>query len=239
MQTRSIGKLFLVPTFLGVETPEHISPYNLRLIFSLKNFIVENEKNARRFLKQIAHPIPQADFSMVELNKHTSPSEAEQFLNPVFEGENMGLLSDCGCPAVADPGNSIVKQAHLFGIKVLPLVGASSILLTLMASGLNGQNFAFIGYLPIEKHERNKAIKNIEQTSIRLQQTQLFIETPYRNQTLFNELLQQLHRNTLLCVACNLNSENEYILTQSVGDWQKMNKPDLNKKPTVFALLGA
>jgi 16S rRNA (cytidine1402-2'-O)-methyltransferase len=232
-----LGKLYLIPTFLSRENKDEVSLFNLNAIYDLQNFIVENEKSARRYLKIIEHPLPQNNFKFELLNEHDKLNNVEQYLEPIFNGENIGLMSDCGCPAVADPGNIVVKAAHDFGIKVIPLIGGNAILLALMASGLNGQSFAFNGYLPIEKSNKNKAIHGFESHSKKNNQTQIFIETPYRNVNLFNDLKQQLNNETLLCIAFDINGEHEYILTQSIKDWKKMDTPDFHKKPCVFLFL--
>jgi len=237
MTNKNLGKLYLIPTFLSREDKEEISIANLKIIYELKHFIVENEKNARRFLKMIEHPSPQSEFQIELLNEHNKLEQIDSYLEPVFNGINVGLMSDCGCPAVADPGNIVVKVAHDFGIKVLPLIGGNSILLALMASGMNGQNFAFNGYLPIEKAARAKALKHFEMLSKNNNQTQIFIETPYRNTQLFDDMKLKLNPETLLCIAFDINGADEFILTQNIRDWKKMNTPNFHKKPCVYLIL--
>lgn len=175
----------------------------------------------------------QATLNLFELNKHTDASEIQSFLTPLLDGKDMGLMSDAGCPGVADPGAAIVALAHEKGIKVVPLVGPSSILLSLMASGMNGQSFAFHGYLPIDKNEKKNKIKQLEKISAEQNQSQLFIETPYRNNQMLDDLIKFLNPNTSLCVACDITLETEYILTKPVAQWKK-NKPDLHKRPCIF-----
>mgnify|MGYP000858667755 FL=1 len=196
-------------------------------------FIVENEKSARRFIKKIAPRKSQPSLRLFVLDKYTSDFESKSFIDPCFQGINVGLLSDAGVPAIADPGASIVMLAHLKKVEVVPLVGPSSIILAMMGSGLNGQNFAFNGYLPIDKGERKKKIKELEKWSKQNDQTQLFIETPYRNQNLFNELKSLLTPSTFLCVAADLTLSTEYIKTLTAQDWKTENI-DLHKRPCIF-----
>jgi 16S rRNA (cytidine1402-2'-O)-methyltransferase len=228
------GKLYLIPVELGDGNIEDVIPTkNITIIKSLNFFIVENAKEARAFLKKSGYPfISEAILSLT--NKHTVQSELEDFLKPAVEGYNIGLMSDAGCPGIADPGAEIVNLAHQKGIQVIPLVGPSSIVLSIMASGFNGQNFAFNGYLPIDKPEKIKKIKDLESFSIKNNQAQYFIETPYRNAQLFDDLLKTLHPNTKLLVATNLTLNEEDIQVNTISTWKKKSPPDFFKKPTVF-----
>ena len=231
-----LGTLYLFPVTLGeTEVSLVIPAYNIELIKSITVFIAEDAKNARRFLKQCAYP----DLSKAEillLNEHTKYSELPELTNALFQGKNMGLLSDAGCPGIADPGADVVKHVHQKGIKVVPLVGPSSIVLSIMASGFNGQNFAFTGYLPIEKPQRVKRIKELEQLAYKNNQSQFFIETPYRNISLFDDLLANLNAETLLCMGINLTTASETIITKSISQWKNTSKPELNKIPAVFGI---
>ncbi|ESU29242.1 methyltransferase [Flavobacterium limnosediminis JC2902] len=216
--------------------PEDVLPHTIkRTIDFIDHYIVENEKTARRFIKSVHPEKKQPELKLFALNKHTDVSEHNEFIKPLLEGKNMGLMSEAGCPGVADPGAVIVKLAHEKGIQVVPLVGPSSILLAMMASGMNGQSFAFNGYLPIDKSDKKNALKNLEKLSFDKNQSQLFIETPYRNNKFLEDLLQILQPNTLLCVACDITLPTEYIKTQSVNQWKK-NKVDLHNRPCIFIL---
>jgi 16S rRNA (cytidine1402-2'-O)-methyltransferase len=230
----NFGKLFLIPTTLGANEPLEVLPISVKkTVEDLDFFIVENEKSARRFIKKIAPRKSQPSLRLFVLDKYTSDFESKSFIDPCFQGINVGLLSDAGVPAIADPGASIVMLAHLKKVEVVPLVGPSSIILAMMGSGLNGQNFAFNGYLPIDKGERKKKIKELEKWSKQNDQTQLFIETPYRNQNLFNELKSLLTPSTFLCVAADLTLSTEYIKTLTAQDWKTENI-DLHKRPCIF-----
>ncbi|CAD85483.1 MULTISPECIES: SAM-dependent methyltransferase [Nitrosomonas] len=233
------GTLYLIPTPLGEGDLARILPAEVRQQVSLlERFIVEHPKTARHFLKQI-NPLRAIQTLKLEvLDEHTPAGEVEALLAPLLAGEDVGLLSEAGCPAIADPGGALVRMAHQKKIRVVPFVGPSSILLALMASGLNGQRFHFHGYLPVASDIRNKEIARLEQTSITADETQIFIETPYRNQKLLEALVQQCHTETDLCVACNLTQADEYVSTKSIGEWRAGNWPDLQKKPTVFLLHG-
>lgn len=230
------GTLYLFPVTLGeTEVSLVIPAYNIELIKKITVFIAEDAKNARRFLKQCGYP----DISKVEillLNEHTKGAELPSLINDLFQGKDIGLLSDAGCPGIADPGAEVVKHAHQKNIKVVPLVGPSSIVLSIMASGFNGQNFAFNGYLPIEKPARIKRIKELEQLAYKNNQSQFFIETPYRNPSVFDDLLQNLGGKTLLCLGINLTTATEKTMTKSIADWKKAVKPDLYKVPVVFGV---
>lgn len=230
------GKLYLIPTTLGEMNPEEVLPVTVKRTLEFIDFyIVENEKTARRFIKSVLPEKKQPDLKLFALNKHTEVTEHYEFIKPLLEGENMGLMSEAGCPGVADPGAAIVKLAHEKGIQVVPLVGPSSILLAMMASGMNGQSFAFNGYLPIDKSEKKNALKNFEKLSFDRNQSQLFIETPYRNNKLMEDLLQILQPSTHLCVACDITLPTEYIKTFTVNQWKK-NKVDLHNRPCIFIL---
>lgn len=204
-----------------------------KTISALDYFIVENEKAGRRFIKRICPDKKQSELNLKSLNKFTKESEVSEMLQVCQKGISIGMISDAGCPGIADPGAVLVEQAHKDKIKVVPLVGPSSILLALMGSGMNGQSFAFHGYLPIDKKQRKAFLKNLEKESEEKQQTQLFIETPYRNNDMLNSILQNLHPTTKLCIACDLNLDTEYIQTLSIAQW-KHNKPNLHKRPCIF-----
>ncbi len=228
------GKLFLIPTTLGDNEPLEVLPISIkRAIEDIDHYIVENEKSARRFIKKISSKKSQPDIHIEVLNKFTEPEVIPTFLEPCLMGHHVGVLSEAGCPGIADPGADVVKIAHGKGIKVVPLVGPSSIILALMASGLNGQNFVFNGYLPIDAAERKSAIKRIEKVSRDFEQSQIFIETPYRNDKLLAELLRTLSNNTMLCIACDITLPTEYIATKTVGQWKKVSL-ELHKRPTIF-----
>ena len=228
--------LYLIPSPLGENAPMEVLPLTVRkVIEEVTHFIVENEKDARRFIKRISPKKDQSLLQLYPLNKFTSPEEILTYLDPILEGITMGVISDAGCPGVADPGAEIVKMAHRKNIVVRPLVGPSSILLALMSSGLNGQNFAFNGYLPIDKSKRQKEIKKLEKKSYDYNQSQLFIETPYRNDQLLQDLLKILDRNTEVCVACDISLPTEYIKTFTVQQWKKI-KLDLHKRPAIFII---
>lgn len=230
------GKLYLIPTTLGENNPDDVLPQTVkRAIDFIGKYIVENEKTARKFIKAIHPEKVQADLKISLLNKRTEATEHKAMLSPCLNGENIGLMSEAGCPGVADPGAVIVKLAHENGIQVIPLVGPSSILLAMMASGMNGQSFAFNGYLPIDKGEKKSALKSFENLSNSKNQSQIFIETPYRNNKLMEDLVQTLQPNTLLCIAADITLPTEYIKTLRVADWKKT-KVDLHNRPTIFII---
>jgi 16S rRNA (cytidine1402-2'-O)-methyltransferase len=233
---KSLGKLYLIPTTLGECDPNEVLPQSVKRVLDfIEDYIVENEKTARKFIKSVAPEKIQANLRLYPLNKHTEISEYSKMIQPCLEGNNVGLMSEAGCPGVADPGAVIVKLAHEKGIQVVPLVGPSSILLAMMGSGMNGQSFAFNGYLPIDKLDKKTALKNYEKLSFDKNQSQLFIETPYRNNKLLEDLLQTLQPNTHLCVATDLTLSTEYIKTLKVIDWKKT-KVDLHNRPTIFII---
>lgn len=231
-----IGKLYLIPTTLGDNEPLEVLPISVKqVIENTTYFIVENEKSARRFIKKIAPKKAQDSLKISILNKYSESLEIFNYLDVCFKGENVGLLSEAGVPAVADPGAIIVSMAHEKGVKVVPLVGPSSILMALMASGLNGQSFAFNGYLPIDKSERKKELKRLEKLSFERNQSQIFIETPYRNEKMFDDLIQSLSQNTEVCIAVDITLPTEFIKTYEVKAW-KGKKTDLHKKPAIFII---
>jgi 16S rRNA (cytidine1402-2'-O)-methyltransferase len=231
------GKLYLIPTTLGDENPYSVLPENIKpLIVSIKHYIVEDERTARRFIKKIDPEIDINTLTFNEVNKRTRHDEINEFLNPAHEGHSIGVISEAGCPGVADPGAEVVALAHRRGIEVKPLVGPSSILLSLMASGLNGQSFAFAGYIPVKFPQRGKHIKYLEHKSIHENQTQIFIETPYRNNQMLNDLAKHLHPQTKICVACDLTLETEYIKTKTAAEWKSKELPDLHKRPAIFLI---
>ena len=228
------GKLYLIPCTLGDTAPLEVLPLLVKKTIENTNyFIVEHEKNARRFIKSIDSKKSQSGLIINEINKFTRQDEIPQMLTPCLEGHDVGVISDAGCPGIADPGADVVLEAHRRGIKVIPLVGPSSILMAMMASGFNGQNFAFNGYLPIDKGERKTTIKRLEKLSKEFNQSQSFIETPYRNNQLLESLLRTLHNETMLCIACDITLASEDIRTASVSEWKKI-KVDLHKRPTLF-----
>ncbi|MEN8124337.1 MAG: SAM-dependent methyltransferase [Bacteroidota bacterium] len=233
---QKIGKLYLIPTTLGENEPLEVLPLSVKkIVEGLKFFIVENEKSARRFIKKITPRKSQSSLKLFLLDKYTDDSETLKYLDPCLQGVSIGLLSEAGVPAIADPGASIVMLAHKKNINVVPMVGPSSITMAMMSSGLNGQNFAFNGYLPIDKVDRKKAIKELEKLSKAKNQSQIFIETPYRNEKMLNELKQSLTPSTLLCIATDITLSSEKIKTMSIKDW-KGQTIDLHKKPTIFII---
>lgn len=233
------GKLYLIPTTLGNNEPLEVLPMSVKKVIEKTNhFIVENEKSARRFIKKITPRKSQPDLHIYKLDKYTQAVETQHYLDACLQGQHVGLLSEAGVPAVADPGALIVGMAHHKGIQVVPLVGPSSLIMALMASGLNGQNFAFNGYLPIDKAERKKKIKYLEKLSSEKDQSQIFIETPYRNEKMLNDLLQTLAPSTSLCIAADITLPSEYIRTLAVKDWKSQNI-DLHKRPAIFIIHGS
>tara|TARA_R110000850_G_scaffold150497_1_gene273162 strand:+ start:54298 stop:55017 length:720 start_codon:yes stop_codon:yes gene_type:complete len=236
MKPQIKGNLYLIPTTLGDTNPLEVLPLSVKKIVGLVNFyIVENEKSARAFIKSIYPTKSQQKLQISLLNKFTDPLEIPSLLDPCFEGVDIGILSEAGCPGIADPGAEVVKHAHQKNIKVIPLVGPSSILMAMMASGMNGQSFAFNGYLPIDKQTRKKEIKRLEKLSKDQNQSQLFIETPYRNDSFLEDLVQTVSPETEICVACDITMPGEYIKTMPASSWKK-NKVDLHKRPTLFII---
>ncbi|MDB5011463.1 MAG: rRNA (Cytidine1402-2-O)-methyltransferase [Mucilaginibacter sp.] len=229
------GTLYLIPVPLADEAAaKSFTPYLIHTINNIKEYIVENEKTARRFLKEAGLKTPQSELVIHDYGKYNRDS-LKEFFKGLQAGNDVGLMSEAGCPGIADPGADIVAEAHKRNIKVVPLVGPSSILLALMASGFNGQSFTFHGYLPIDKVQRSKRIKELEGLSDRLMQTQMFIETPFRNNSLLEEILKSGNAKTRLCIACNLTAADEFVQTKTIAEWQTK-VPDLHKKPTIFLL---
>jgi 16S rRNA (cytidine1402-2'-O)-methyltransferase len=230
------GALYLIPSTLGEDSPMNvIPPLILQVIPGLKHFIVEDIRSARRFLKKACPGTVIDELSFQVLNEHTPSEEIERLLAPLLEGNNVGLLSEAGLPCVADPGSALVGYAHEMGIKIIPISGPSSIFLALMASGFNGQNFTFHGYLPVDKKERIQKIKELEAAVYQKDQTQIFIETPYRNNQMLEALIQACKPQTKICIAIDLTLPGEKVTTATTK-WWNMNRPDLNKKPAVFLL---
>jgi len=228
--------LYLIPVLLGDTTVERVIPeFNKGVVSGLKYFIVENIRSARRFMKKCDPDIDIDSLTFYELNKHTDKKDIEGFLTPMKSGISMGVISEAGCPAIADPGAEVVAIAQKKGYRVVPLVGPSSILMAIMASGFNGQSFAFHGYLPIEAAGRVSRIKQLETSAYKNNQTQLFIETPYRNQKLAEDIIDNCRPQTQLCIAMNISCDDEWIVTKSVKQW-KGNLPDLQKSPAVFLI---
>ena len=232
------GVLYIIPSPIGDTSPLEVLPIsNKKVINELTHFIVENEKMGRRFIKKIIPSKNQDELVIFPLNKFTTQEEINTYLDCCSKGLSIGLLSDAGCPGIADPGAIIISKAHRNEIKVKPLVGPSSIILAMMSSGMNGQNFTFNGYLPIDKKNRSQALLKFQRVAVKNNQAQIFIETPYRNNTLLIEMLKVLDSSTRLCVACDLSMRSEFIKTLSVLEWKK-NKPDLNKRPCIFIIEG-
>lgn len=234
----SAGTLYLIPVPLGPGAPETVLPAPvLERIRPLTHFVVENAKSARVFLKAVGTALPLQELHLEELNEHTRSHALEQLLQPLLAGHDVGLISEAGCPAVADPGADLVALAQRRGIRVAPLVGPSSLLLALMASGLNGQRFTFHGYLPAKEPERQKGIRDLESESRKRRQTQIFIETPYRNRQMLDSLLQACQPSTRITVATDLTLPGETVITRTVAEWKKQTPPDIERRPTVFLLL--
>lgn len=231
--------LYLIPCPISDDTAvADVTPVaNLAIIDSLDYFIVENTRSARRFLSKSGYAKAIDEATFVELNEHTtSPTEIARMIEPLKAGRSAGVISEAGVPAVADPGQAVVELCHKHNIRVVPLVGPSSILMAVMASGLSGQSFAFNGYLPIKEPERSKTIKRLESRARTEHQSQLFIEAPYRNVKLLEQMLKSLNPDTRLCVACDITSKSEYIRTQTVAQWCKSTMPDIQKRPTIFII---
>ena len=238
----TFGTLYLIPVTLGDDNiaallPASLPPDVIKIAQTLEHFVVESEKTARQFLSAIKTAKPVRELSLNLLNEHTLDKEVAALLAPLLTGKDVGLMSDAGCPGVADPGAKLVALAHQKNIKVVPFVGPSSILLSLMASGLNGQQFAFLGYLPVDKTQRIMRLKEIEKRSQTHNETQIFIETPYRNMHMLEALLSTCHANTRLCIASQLSLSDELIVTKTINGWKQSPLPDLHKKPTVFLIL--
>lgn len=232
------GTLYLIPCTLGDTAAERVLPQHvIDIARKLRHFVVEQPKSARQFLSALKPEQPIQSLHFATLNEHTAARELGDLLAPLLAGEDVGIISEAGCPGIADPGADLVNLAHRNGIRVVPLVGPSSILLALMASGLNGQCFAFHGYLPIADTERQKAIATLEAGSARYKQTQIFIETPYRNEKMLGTLLAHCRPQTLLCVASDITLPTEQICTRPISQWKSLPMPQLNKRPSLFLLL--
>jgi 16S rRNA (cytidine1402-2'-O)-methyltransferase len=235
MSIKTKGTLFLIPSTLAKEGDDVIPDYVKKIAKGIDFFVVENLRSARRYLRSIGFSKNFDEVVFVEIDKHQPEQSDKNVLTYLQSGKDIGLISEAGLPAVADPGNIYVKLAHENGIIVKPLVGPSSILLALMASGMNGQQFRFHGYIPVQQSERIKKIQEMEKVSRKENETQIFIEAPYRNQSLLNDIISSCHSYTLLCIAANLTSSREFIKTQSIKEWKK-NIPPINKVPAVFLL---
>ncbi len=231
------GVLYLIPNTLGDSAINRVLPsYNVEVIREIKNFIVEDVRTTRRFLKKVDSNINIDELQFFTLNGHTKHEEIFSYLDPLKNGMDMGIISEAGCPAIADPGAEVVRIAQERGYHVVPLVGPSSILLGLMASGFNGQSFAFVGYLPIKDNERILRIKQLEKRAHVEKQSQIFIETPYRNEKMFSDILSSCSGDTKLCIACDITLPTEYIKTKTVAEWKKSKHDDLSKRPCIFIL---
>lgn len=229
--------LYLIPVTLGeTEISKVLPDFNRNIIVEIKHFIVENIRSARRFLKKVEKSIDIDELTFYELNRHTDRNVIGEYLEPLKNGESVGIISEAGCPAIADPGADVVAIAQQKGFKIVPLVGPSSIILSVMASGFNGQSFAFNGYLPVEVPNRIKALKKLENKVWNENQTQLFIETPYRNAKMFETIINNLRPNTKLCVAAGITCENEFIKTLPIEKWKKQKLPDIGKVPAIFLI---
>jgi 16S rRNA (cytidine1402-2'-O)-methyltransferase len=232
--SNTYGKIYFIPVPLGDNAPKEVLPLSVfDTVKKIDEYIVENEKTARKFIKKICPNKNQSKLIFHILNKRTEAIEYSSFLKSAIDGKDIGLMSEAGTPGIADPGADIANIAHYKGIRVVPLVGPSSILMAMIASGMNGQSFAFNGYLPIDKSERKKAIKEYERRSINSDQAQIFIETPYRNDKMFDDLKSSLNPNTELCIAVDISLSSEFIKTKKVKDWNKK-MLNLHKKPAIF-----
>lgn len=233
-----LGTLYMIPVTLGDDNLSYVIPADvIQLVKGLEYFVVENEKSARRFLGSVKTNKPVRELNFQLLNEHSAEKDLPELIAPLLAGHNVGMLSEAGCPGIADPGATLAALAHRKGIKVSPLVGPSSILLSLMASGFNGQQFTFLGYLPSDKAARVIKLKEIEIQSEHLNETQIFIETPYRNQHMLEDILASCSANTKLCIARNVSLEDELIVSKTIAEWKKNVLPDLHKQPTVFLLI--
>lgn len=235
---QKLGTLYLIPTLLGVTKAEQVIPQGtLEIVRNIRFFVVENVRTARRMLSKMNMPCPIDELTFVELDKHDKSNNPDlmTYLGEALNGNDIGLMSEAGTPCVADPGALIVELAHQAGIKVVPLTGPNAIILALMASGFNGQSFSFHGYLPIKSQERVIALRNLERRSAANNETQMFIETPFRNNAMIEEIIKTCHNNTMLCVACNITTAEEEIVSKPISEWKKIKK-DWNKKPAVFLI---
>ena len=232
------GKVYLIPSLMGEVEPLEVLPLAVKKVIDITDhYVVENEKSARAFIKKVHPSKAQEKLVIQTLNKYTDPLEVPSFLDPCLEGHHIGVISEAGVPGVADPGSDVVRIAHNKDIRVVPLVGPSSILMAMMASGLNGQNFAFNGYLPIDTKERARKLKSLEKLSQKTEQSQIFMETPYRNAKMLDDIISACDPKTLLCIARDISLEEEMIKTNTVK-WWKANKPDLEKRPAIFIIAG-
>ncbi len=230
--------LYLIPCTLGDTPIEQVLPsYNVEIVRGIRHFVVEEVRTARRFLRKVDREFPIDDSTFYEMGQHADKNLFPAYLKPIEQGLPVGVISEAGCPAVADPGAELVSLAQRRGYRVVPLVGPSSMILAVMASGLNGQSFAFNGYLPIDEGERARRLKLLEQRAQKERQTQLFIETPYRNRKLFDALLSNLRPQTRLCVAAGITTKDEWIRTYSVQEWRQRSLPDLSHVPAIFLFL--
>ena len=230
------GTLYLIPVPLADEAGDRsFTPYLTETVNGISEYIVENEKTARRFLKAFGYEHSLDELDLYPLNKHSGEEDPLEYIMPLLNGISVGLLSEAGMPGIADPGASVVELAHQNSIRVVPLSGPSSIVLAVAASGMNGQNFAFLGYLPFKNPDRRNKLQLLEKTSFRDNQTQIFIETPFRNNQLFDDILQTCRPDTRICIACDLTLPTEFIITKPVAEWKKK-RPDMNKRPAIFLL---
>lgn len=231
------GIVLLIPTFLGEAEYQSVMPERIRTeIERLRFFAVENEKTARRYIKKVVPAAIIDELTFFPIGKHSTEEDILHCIEPCMKGHDVGIISEAGVPAVADPGAAVVALAHTKNIRVVPLSGPSSILMGLMASGLSGQNFAFNGYLPIGKAERRARLRELESIALRGASAQIFIETPFRNVQMFSDVIEALSPRTMLCIACDISTQNEYIRTMSIGEWKKMGVPDINKRPSIFII---
>lgn len=229
--------LYLIPVTLGDTPIEQVLPsYNHDIIMQIRHFIVEDIRSARRFLRKVDREFPIDDSTFMEMGKHADSKQFSQYLEPLRKGESIGVISEAGCPAVADPGADVVAIAQREGLQVIPLVGPSSMILAVMSSGLGGQSFAFNGYLPVDPADRSKKLKMLEARAWNEGQTQLFIETPYRNLKMFQSLLASLRPQTRMCIAAGITTPDEWIRTLTIEKWKKQQLPDLSKVPAIFLI---
>jgi 16S rRNA (cytidine1402-2'-O)-methyltransferase len=235
-ESKMQGKLYLIPTVLGDTLPSKVLPASVfNVIERLRYYIAEDIRTARRFLRKAVPAVPIDNIEFFELNKYTAEEDLAGYLASANEGHDTGLLSEAGVPCVADPGSRIVAISHRLGIKVIPLAGPSSIILALMASGLNGQAFSFLGYLPVNRDERNAMVRKLEKESAQKNHAQIFMETPYRNMHLIDTVLSVCKPSTLLCIACDITLDSEFIATKTIAEWKK-SRPDINKRPAIFII---
>ncbi|WP_448539124.1 SAM-dependent methyltransferase [Schleiferia thermophila] len=236
-RAKSMGNLYLIPTLISDVNPLEVIPLGTKKVLEeTRIYLAENAKSARAFLKKAIPYVQQSSLEVIQIDKHSSESEYYKYLDQCKSGKHIGLMSESGCPAVADPGSQIVLEAHRQGIPVIPLVGPSSILLSLMASGLNGQNYSFIGYLPIDKHDRRRKLKELEAKSLKDKTTFIFIETPYRNLQLVEDIKLTLRPDTLLCIASDITGINQFIKTKKLSEWKTEDFQHIDKQPTIFLI---